>query len=263
MRFVSWVKYLLGLIGLLFCVPYWSFATQDSVDGLKLRFDTLSARYNDYHFQSSQMIAPVTLLSVSAFGLVDNSPLRRLSNSIHGEMEKHGYQAKIDNVIQYAPIAFHLALGFTEVKSRYCFRDRAIIATTSYLINLGVTSGLKKLSRELRPYGHVRTSFPSGHTATAFTGAEMVRIEYGNGLGAFAYGIATTVGLLRVYNDRHWFHDVFAGAGVGILSAKAGYWLLPAWRRLFKLKDRGAVTMFVPSFDPQNRSVGLNLCLLY
>jgi membrane-associated phospholipid phosphatase len=32
---------------------------------------------------------------------------------------------------------------------------------------------------------------------------------------------------VRVYNDKHWFSDVAAGAGIGILSAKMAYWLHP------------------------------------
>jgi membrane-associated phospholipid phosphatase len=37
--------------------------------------------------------------------------------------------------------------------------------------------------------------------------------------------MAATTGYLRMYNNKHWFGDVVAGAGVGILSAKFSYWL--------------------------------------
>lgn len=53
----------------------------------------------------------------------------------------------------------------------------------------------------------------SGHTATVFIGAELVRIEYGGWYGAGAYTIATGVAFMRMYNGRHWLHDVVAGAG--------------------------------------------------
>ena len=32
--------------------------------------------------------------------------------------------------------------------------------------------------------------------------------------------MAGTVGYLRVYNNKHWLHDVVAGAGFGIASAE-------------------------------------------
>lgn len=53
-------------------------------------------------------------------------------------------------------------------------------------------------------------------------GAELVRIEYGGWYGAGAYAVAAGVGFMRMYNGRHWLHDVVAGAGVGILSARIG-----------------------------------------
>ncbi len=41
-----------------------------------------------------------------------------------------------------------------------------------------------------------------------------------------AYGVATVVGVMRVYNNRHWAGDVLAGAGLGILSTTLVYWVL-------------------------------------
>ena len=81
-----------------------------------------------------------------------------------------------------------------------------------------------------RPYPGVYTSFPSGHTVTAFIGAEILRREYGEKYPAIAiagYTVATGVGIMRMYNNRHWASDVLAGAGVGILSASLMYWLAP------------------------------------
>jgi membrane-associated phospholipid phosphatase len=36
-----------------------------------------------------------------------------------------------------------------------------------------------------------------------------------------AYGLATLVGLSRIYDNAHWASDVMAGAAIGFLSAKA------------------------------------------
>ena len=61
-------------------------------------------------------------------------------------------------------------------------------------------------------------SFPSGHTALAFTGAEFIRKTYGLGWGLPAYLMAGFVGWSRVASNNHYPRDVIAGAALGILS---------------------------------------------
>jgi hypothetical protein len=79
------------------------------------------------------------------------------------------------------------------------------------------TYGLKYSIDEQRPNGHGE-SFPSGHTAIAFAGAEFIRKQYGWGWGLPAYVSAGIVGWSRVEAGKHWTHDVLAGAAIGILS---------------------------------------------
>ena len=81
-----------------------------------------------------------------------------------------------------------------------------------------------------RPSGRSVSSFPSGHTALSFMAAEFLHQEYGHVSPWYSiagYTVATATGFLRIYNDKHWFSDVLAGAGIGILSTKIGYWLYP------------------------------------
>lgn len=80
-----------------------------------------------------------------------------------------------------------------------------------------MTYGLKFAVDEERPNGE-DGSFPSGHTAITFAGAEFIRKEYGWGWGAPAYAAASFVGWSRVATDDHWWHDVLAGAAIGVLS---------------------------------------------
>lgn len=70
----------------------------------------------------------------------------------------------------------------------------------------------------------------SGHTATAFFGAEVLRIEYARSYPALpilGYALALTTGILRIHHQRHWISDVITGAGVGIAAAWIGYALQP------------------------------------
>lgn len=80
-----------------------------------------------------------------------------------------------------------------------------------------VTYGLKYTVEEQRPNGE-QGSFPSGHTAISFAGAEFIRKEYGWRWGAPAYAAAAFVGWSRVATNDHWWHDVAAGGAIGILS---------------------------------------------
>ncbi|WP_207766086.1 phosphatase PAP2 family protein [Solimonas fluminis] len=79
------------------------------------------------------------------------------------------------------------------------------------------TYGLKYAVDAERPNGGPR-SFPSGHTASAFMGAEFIRKEYGWGWGVPAYLTASWVGYSRVETENHYWRDVIAGALIGIAS---------------------------------------------
>lgn len=66
-------------------------------------------------------------------------------------------------------------------------------------------------------------SFPSGHTAHAFLGAEIMRQRLRQSapkLAMAGYGVALAMGGLRLLNKKHWLSDVIAGMALGILSAK-------------------------------------------
>ncbi len=79
------------------------------------------------------------------------------------------------------------------------------------------TYAVKYAIDEIRPNGSGQ-SFPSGHTASAFFGAEYMRREYGPWVGIPAYAAAGWVGYTRVYSQHHYWHDVFAGALLGVMS---------------------------------------------
>lgn len=62
-------------------------------------------------------------------------------------------------------------------------------------------------------------SFPSGHTTVAFAFSTVLAEYFDTVLSrVFFYGMATLTGFARVYNNQHWFSDVFVGALLGITS---------------------------------------------
>jgi len=87
----------------------------------------------------------------------------------------------------------------------------------SFLTTLGATYALKYTINAERPNGGSH-SFPSGHTSAAFSGASFLQKRYGWKYGAPAYLAATFVGWSRIESDNHYFHDVLAGAAIGVIS---------------------------------------------
>lgn len=66
------------------------------------------------------------------------------------------------------------------------------------------------------------SSFPSGHTTTAFALATVFAEQYSDSplVPIIAYTTASIVGVSRMIENRHWASDVFVGACLGHLCAK-------------------------------------------
>lgn len=82
----------------------------------------------------------------------------------------------------------------------------------------GATYLLKELVHERRPDGSDNRSFPSGHTSISFAAATTLEKRYGWKAGLPSLAVASFVGLARVEADKHYVHDVLAGAAIGTLG---------------------------------------------
>lgn len=210
-------------------------------------------------FRPTQLILPGALIAVGSWG-VCNGWFCGIKNDIKDGMSdlRGDNYIHVDDYIQYLPTVAYVGLGSMGVKSRLRFKERLVVTATAYLAMGVMVNGVKYAVGEKRPDSSARNSFPSGHTATVFMGAELIRQEYSLGVAIGAYSVAFGTAFLRLYNERHWLNDVIAGAGIGILSARIGYWLLPLNRRLFRITPRSRSTMAaLPSYDPVNRAFGL------
>ena len=114
------------------------------------------------------------------------------------------------------------------MKMEHPFKQQMLLHLMSLSAMGGSVLIIKKLTNQYRPDSSAQNTFPSGHTATAFVGAEMVHQELKHThpvLSYSGYVFATATGIYRMYNNKHWLSDVIAGAGFGILSTKASYWI--------------------------------------
>lgn len=207
----------------------------------------------NYEFGWRQTVLPASLITAGAVCLAP-SFIRNGSRAVtDGVIDIRGQTKRLvfDDYVQYAPVVGALALGCAGVTARHTLGERTLILATSYATLAVLTNVPKALVDEKRPEFAGHNSFPSGHTATAFMGAELVRIEYGGWYGLGAYAVATGVGFMRMYNGRHWLHDVVAGAGVGILSARIGELSCSLWQRLLhKRKKAPAGFVLTPIASP-------------
>lgn len=160
----------------------------------------------------------------------------------------------IENYGLFAPAVAVYALNIFGVKGQNNLVDRSVIYGMSNLISNGIVFGVKALGISRRPDGSDEHSFPSGHTAQAFVSAEFFHQEYKGRVHwtavAGAYAVASWVGYMRMYHNKHWLNDVVAGAGVGIASTRFAYYLYPIMKNLiFGSKKVRETAMLFPIYQ--------------
>jgi membrane-associated phospholipid phosphatase len=116
-------------------------------------------------------------------------------------------------------------------------RKTALLSVESFVLTGVFVQTLKYATRRHRPNTgdpyhtfdgpsrHSTTansSFPSGHSSSAFAVATVIASEYDNAVvPALAYSVATIAALNRVMHDAHWSSDTVVGAALGYFTGKA------------------------------------------
>ena len=199
-------------------------------DTTRIEWTNLCRKKSPYRFKPLQLIMPSALIAVGSIGL-ESDWMKYQNREVRDELQENKKKKiSIDDFTQYAPLVATYGLNLCGLKGKHGYGDLTIITGTAYLL-MGITVNVvKKTTKVERPDGSTRNSFPSGHTATVFVGAEILRREYWNvspWIGITGYAVAIGTGFFRMYNNRHWLTDVIAGAGTGIFCAEAAYWLYP------------------------------------
>ncbi|SDH35982.1 PAP2 superfamily protein [Pedobacter terrae] len=229
------------------------------VNGQSVSIDSTINNKN-IQFKYKSLIIPTALIGYGVVGLVSPA-LKDINRSTKNEFRDHDdKKVNWDDYAQYSPLLSVYALNALGIQGKNNFKDRTIVLATAYLLMGGSVNIIKKTSKVTRPDGADIRSFPSGHTATAFMGAEFLYQEYkdvSDWYGVTGYLVAAGTGLFRMSNEKHWLTDVAAGAGIGILSTKIAYWIHPLIKKtIFNDKINGTI---MPFYNQGAYGVGLSM----
>lgn len=174
-------------------------------------------------FNRKQIILPLSLMATGTTILLTE----KRDVTVKENKNFLAFGGYLEDYAQFAPHLSVYALEWVGMQPKTDFWNRTAILAKSQLIVLGSTYLLKTTIKEPRPDGSNQYGFPSGHAATAFSGATMLSMEYGEDypwVPYIAYSVASGVSFLRVTHDKHYWSDIIFGAGLGILSTKIAYW---------------------------------------
>ncbi|WP_051718811.1 phosphatase PAP2 family protein [Hymenobacter sp. IS2118] len=199
-----------------------------------------------------QLLPPVLLLTAGAL-TTHKVALLETDEETREEIREHVGRplTQLDNQMRYLPGAVALGLGLAGVRGRHRPVDQLLLAALAFTLNDAATSNLKKLTQVQRPDGSDYHSFPSQHTSLAFASATLLHKEYGGRSAWYSvggYSVAAATAGIRMAKDVHWLSDVLAGAGVGILSTEAAYWLYPRVTKPLR-KVLGNRALVLPSYQ--------------
>lgn len=202
---------------------------------------------------------PGAIAVTYGFVALNSNLFRRFDNYLFEEAREHhpGYRTKVDDYMRYAPAAAVYGLDLFGVKGKHNFKDKSALFLLSSVLTNGSVLILKKSSNRLRPNRLNDYSFPSGHTASAFAYAEYLSQEYGDQSIWYTvggYGAAGATAVLRIYKNYHWFSDVVAGAGMGVLSTKFAYLIYPSLKKMISGNKKSNMVV-LPVY--QNGGAGL------
>lgn len=201
--------------------------------------------------QYGSLIVPAALITSGALLLHTklNVDLQEKSQQLFGK----NFNSQLDNLFPLVPIAQLYAgryLGF-EPKNTIAHQTTDLISAN--LATLIVVEVVKHIVKEERPDQSDNLSFPSGHSAIAFTNATLLFNEYKDANFWYAssgFVFATATGMFRIANNKHYTSDVLTGAGIGLASGLLVSYYNP-FRALHSGKNKKQSTYMYPTLGNQ------------
>ena len=135
--------------------------------------------FDDGHrLRAVDIVVPAALVGVSALYIENGWMVRQKRAVRYALLPKDRRKMHADDYVQYSPVVAVYGLNLAGVRGRHSFKDRTIMLAMSYATMGIIVNTMKLAISERRPDVSTRNSFPSGHTATAFMGAQFLYEEY-------------------------------------------------------------------------------------
>jgi membrane-associated phospholipid phosphatase len=231
-------KFLFSFLSLLLTVYSSVLSAQNSLQiSIKSQSDLIevSSRQIVGEVNSNHYLKPTALIIPGAFLIYGGlkpviNGIPKLDDKIMSNIRENypGFHTTAADYLMWAPSASVYVMDAFKVRTRHTFKEHLILDAGSIIVTGALGFGMRKISENIKAYNSENTKFPSGHTANAFRGAEIVHQELKFSHPVLSYSgylVATGVGLLRIYDKDHFLSEVIAGAGLGILSTKLTYWI--------------------------------------
>lgn len=190
------------------------------------------------------IIAPAALIGIGLYTMQDHGIYSSFDASHDARRSFPHFSTNADDYVFLIPVIGLYTFDFFSSQNRHEVGRQTTLLFSSAALMGALVWPLKSVSNIDRPDNSNDHSFPSGHTSSAFVVAGVIDQEFRGKspwISVGAYTIAGSTGVLRMLNNKHWLSDVFAGAGVGLLSVHTVYYV---HERFLKNKN---ITLFPSS----------------
>lgn len=173
-------------------------------------------------------IAPAALIGMGLYTLRDNGFYSSHDARYDARKAFPNFSSSADDYVFFIPVVGLYAFDYFSSQNRNHIGRQTLLLLSSGALMGGIVYPLKLSTNVSRPNDENDHSFPSGHTASAFVIAGVINQEFKGKspwISIGAYTIAGSTGVMRILNNAHWMSDVFAGAGIGLLSVHSVYFL--------------------------------------
>lgn len=198
-------------------------------------------------------LVPAVLIGSGIYAATNHSLIDRFEILEERNEYFPSFHVTADDYLQYAPIAAVYGLHVCKVKSKDDLLNLSLKLVKSELLMMAIVFPLKEATHGARPDNSAPTTFPSGHTAQAFLAATFLDEQYrhvSKWISVGGYVVATSVGVSRILNNRHWISDVLAGAGIGMLSVK-----VVSVTHQYKWKGGSGKLVCLPLYDANHKGL--------
>jgi membrane-associated phospholipid phosphatase len=165
------------------------------------------------------LIIPFTLIGSGAVLLNSkiNEDIQEKTRHFFGE----NFHTITDNILPFIPIAQIYTGRYLGFQPKNTIRNQTIDIAVANSASIIIVEAIKHLVKKQRPDQSNNLSYPSGHSAVAFTNAALLFNEYKDSnlwYASSGFLFATTTGIFRIANNKHYASDVLTGAGIGLAA---------------------------------------------